>query len=405
MTLFRNRHSRLNDHFGYDVDTSMILDGPVGDIPTGTTVHDALLLIQSGGDPSVLPPHNYADPALGSITYYNAPGWTLGPNIQDDDGDTFHTADGIECMRLELDEARPAYHATLRLAFPNTTERTYGFYGTNESDYSDLILLKALTFAPIGSSTPENLSFDWEAENPYRYYALRGPDEVRNIHEIVLYVLIGAATTSHPLLINRELSRQHPATAVSFDDTLAGLGETTVQGAIDKLSAHTSGGSGVSAVIFNATPGIKFDLEMPFAGTISAVRLLADQPGNIVIDLWKDSYTNYPPVVGDSICAAAKPTLVSADKYEDVTLTGWTTDFDVGDVIRANIESVSTLTRVTVALRLNRAIGSPVVGQILLARIDRTATARDPNVVRRINFALINRTAVTSPPVVTAPPP
>ena len=45
----RNRHHRQRDHFGFDLDTAMILDGNVGDIPSGTTVHDALLMIASGG--------------------------------------------------------------------------------------------------------------------------------------------------------------------------------------------------------------------------------------------------------------------------------------------------------------------------------------------------------------------
>ncbi len=100
--------------------------------------------------------------------------------------------------------------------------------------------------------------------------------------------------------------------------------------------------------------GIKGDIEIPFAGTITAVRLLADVSGSIVIDLWKDTYANFPPVVGDSITAAAKPTISAATKSQDTTLTGWTTSVAVGDIIRVNVDSCATITRCTLALTVTR---------------------------------------------------
>ncbi len=71
--------------------------------------------------------------------------------------------------------------------------------------------------------------------------------------------------------------------------------------------------------------GIKGDLEIPFACTINQVTLLADQSGSIVVDIWKDTYANYPPTGADSITASAKPTISAAAKSQDATLTGWTT--------------------------------------------------------------------------------
>jgi hypothetical protein len=100
--------------------------------------------------------------------------------------------------------------------------------------------------------------------------------------------------------------------------------------------------------------GVKADIEMPFAGSFTAVRLFADQSGSIVIDLWRDAYANFPPVVGDSITASAKPTLSAATKSEDTTLTGWSVNFSAGDIIRVNVDSASTVTRVTMALRYTR---------------------------------------------------
>lgn len=102
------------------------------------------------------------------------------------------------------------------------------------------------------------------------------------------------------------------------------------------------------------TTGVKGFIEVPFAATIVAVRLFADQSGSIVVDLWKDTYANYPPTVADTITASAKPTISTATKSQDTTLTGWTTSVAAGDIIGFNVDSVTTCQRVTVALTLRR---------------------------------------------------
>ena len=102
------------------------------------------------------------------------------------------------------------------------------------------------------------------------------------------------------------------------------------------------------------TTGVKADVEMPFAGTIRSARLFADQTGSIVVDLWKDAYANFPPTVADTITASAKPSLSSAVASQDTTLTGWATSFAKGDIIRINVDSASTLERVTLALVMER---------------------------------------------------
>lgn len=99
------------------------------------------------------------------------------------------------------------------------------------------------------------------------------------------------------------------------------------------------------------TTGVKGDLPIPFACTILEAELLADQAGSIVIDIWKDTYANYPPTVADTITASAKPTLSAASKSLDNTLTAWTTSVAAGDVLRFNVDSAATVTRVTIALK------------------------------------------------------
>lgn len=102
------------------------------------------------------------------------------------------------------------------------------------------------------------------------------------------------------------------------------------------------------------TTGVKGDLMCPFGCTITAATLLADQSGSIVVDVWKDTYANAPPTVADTITAAAKPTLSAAAKSQDSTLTGWTTSISSGDVLRFNVDSVTTCTRVTLILSVTR---------------------------------------------------
>ena len=101
------------------------------------------------------------------------------------------------------------------------------------------------------------------------------------------------------------------------------------------------------------TTGVKGYLEIPFACTIDRVTMLADQSGSIVVDIWKDTYANYPPVDADSITASAVPTITTATKSQDATLTGWTTSITAGDILGFNVDSATTVTKVTISLRVS----------------------------------------------------
>jgi hypothetical protein len=100
--------------------------------------------------------------------------------------------------------------------------------------------------------------------------------------------------------------------------------------------------------------GVKGFFSLPVAGTITKWRLLsidpAATPGSIVIDVWRDTYANYPPTLADSIVASAKPTLSAAAKAESTALTGWSPTFAAGDVLGVNVDSVALLTKVQLVL-------------------------------------------------------
>lgn len=101
------------------------------------------------------------------------------------------------------------------------------------------------------------------------------------------------------------------------------------------------------------TTGVKGDLQIPFACTISRATLLADQSGSIVVNVWKDTVANYPPTVADKITASAPPTISSATNSTDATLTGWTTSITALDTLRFNVDSATSITRVTLVLSCN----------------------------------------------------
>jgi hypothetical protein len=96
--------------------------------------------------------------------------------------------------------------------------------------------------------------------------------------------------------------------------------------------------------------GVHGFVQVPVVGTITAARMFADQSGSIVIDVWKDTYVNFPPTDADSITSATPPTISTAQKSEDTTLSSWTTSISAGDVLGFNVDSVTDITRVTLQL-------------------------------------------------------
>lgn len=99
------------------------------------------------------------------------------------------------------------------------------------------------------------------------------------------------------------------------------------------------------------TTGVKGFIEIPFAMTIEGWTILADVSGSVVLDVWKDAYANFPPTLADTIAGTEKPTLVSVQKNQDLALTTWTTAVAAGDIIAFNVDSATTVTHVTVAIR------------------------------------------------------
>jgi hypothetical protein len=115
------------------------------------------------------------------------------------------------------------------------------------------------------------------------------------------------------------------------------------------ITYHISGGGSPIA-----TGAQEAFVKVPYAGTITGYEIVADQTGSIVVDVWKDTYANYPPTDTDSITASAPITISSANKAQDNTITGWITGITEGDLLRFNVDSASTVTAVTIFLLVTR---------------------------------------------------
>lgn len=114
----------------------------------------------------------------------------------------------------------------------------------------------------------------------------------------------------------------------------------------DKVFGLTIDGGG-SAI----TTGVKGYMVLGFTGTIVGWDIVANASGSIVIDVWKAA-ANTIPTVANTIAGTEKPTLSSQQINSDTALSTWTTSVNKGEVIGFNVDSVATVTRVTLTVRV-----------------------------------------------------
>jgi hypothetical protein len=100
------------------------------------------------------------------------------------------------------------------------------------------------------------------------------------------------------------------------------------------------------------TTGIKGDLVIPYNLRILSWQILADQSGGIKIDIWKDNYANFPPTLADSIIGGGVyPTISGTVSNTSSSLTGWTTQILKDEILRFNVDTVSSIKRATLTLK------------------------------------------------------
>lgn len=133
-----------------------------------------------------------------------------------------------------------------------------------------------------------------------------------------------------------------------------------VEGAWIRDDATGSGPTGIvrcATYVVNGggsviSTGIAGQLSFSFACTILGWTLLADQSGSVVVDIWKVPFASYPPTDTNTIVASLPPTITGAQAAASTTLTGWTTTVAANDTMMFNIDSVTSITNLTIALTI-----------------------------------------------------
>lgn len=98
--------------------------------------------------------------------------------------------------------------------------------------------------------------------------------------------------------------------------------------------------------------GIKGRWIAPCACTIVGWTLLADQSGAAVIDVKHSTYAGFPTTA--SIAGTDKPTLATAQKNTNQTLSAWTlVAIAQNDVLEFNLDSVTTCEMLDLTLNIN----------------------------------------------------
>ena len=100
--------------------------------------------------------------------------------------------------------------------------------------------------------------------------------------------------------------------------------------------------------------GLKCFLKVRYACTIVGWALLADQVGSIKVDVWKDSFANYPPTDADTICGGNEPEISAAQKAESTDLSAWSPSATKDDVLAFYVDSCSNIRRVILQLDVLR---------------------------------------------------
>ena len=96
--------------------------------------------------------------------------------------------------------------------------------------------------------------------------------------------------------------------------------------------------------------GDKGRVTIDVSGKIENVRVLCDQTGDIVFDISKTTFQNFPSFT--SITQNQRVQLQSTNKYFDDVLNNWDTTIVAGDILNFNVVSVTNIRRLLISLKL-----------------------------------------------------
>ena len=97
--------------------------------------------------------------------------------------------------------------------------------------------------------------------------------------------------------------------------------------------------------------GSQFDLRVEQEFVVNSWVMLADRVGSIQVDVFRDTFLNFPPTDADAMPGGGNEPAIVADDTATGTTAGWTTTtVNSGDIIRFNVDSVATIEECTLIL-------------------------------------------------------
>lgn len=302
----------------------------------------------------------------------DAPGASV---IINDDGDGFDlgpTADEIESAQTYAEAAQAAQTAAETAQGLAQTAQGAAESARNAAQSAKTAAETAETNAETAETNAETAQGLAEDAKDAAVIAQGAAESARD----TAVASAGTATTQAGLAAtaktNAETAETNAETAETNAETAQGLAETaktgaeTAQGLAE--SARDAAQAAAALYVSNAvefiidgggsalTTGVKGDIRFPFACTLTGWSLLADVSGAIKIDLWKDTYANFPPTNDDSITNGHEPEIAASGvSAEDTDIADWNGEaIAAGSILRINIDSVAAITRAVLVLTFTR---------------------------------------------------
>ena len=97
-------------------------------------------------------------------------------------------------------------------------------------------------------------------------------------------------------------------------------------------------------------PGSKGKVTIDVSGVIESVKVLADQTGDIVLELSKSDFNAYPTFT--TLTNNQRIQLAGQNKYFDDVLNNWDTTIVAGDILDFEVVSVNNIRRLLISLKL-----------------------------------------------------
>lgn len=372
----------------------------------------------AAGDYDWNPTSNQSDTwaaILAAFQIATAGSWVNGgEEMADADDATYYEVDGANIVRIDLGAPFPINGVRLLVGPATSGSKTYTLKADDDPEFGSPVTVATLAITAAGAYATSDVSAVF-ASQTYQYWELTGPAEVARFFSLEL--LQGATPSNLTLDDLLDVNAPSPtdgqvltydsatgmwvpdtgggisyagtgdiadvaatesagaATTVPRGDHVHRLGITTTRGDLirrgatdnERVALGASGynlvSDGTDAVWAASYGGIEGFVYMtdvgsdacwvrvPWAATIVEATIIGDVSGSAVVDIKKRAFGGG---AASSICAAAKPTLSSAQESTDTTLTGWTTSLSAGDILYFHPDSATTVAKCNVSLKVRK---------------------------------------------------